>query len=136
MATSKRREKHHHKHDDDDHKKHKKPPKKPPKPPGTPPPGSVTESLKGKSTQSGDDAMNATPESYPAEPANAEAVYTTGPGQAVEYNYTRQGTYSEDYAQQQSQAYAPVPPIAGSGQVLTQQSAGGTQAQAAWNNPT
>lgn len=93
-------------------------------------PGTVTESLKAKSTQSGDAAMNAVPNSTPAEPANAEAVYTTGPGQAIEYNYTRLGTYSEDYAQQQSQATAPVPRIAGNGQVLTSAASGAS------NNPT
>jgi len=75
---------------------------------GTPAqPGTVTEQLKAKSTQSGEAAMNAVPGSYPAEPANAEAVYTTGPGQAVEYNYTRQGTYADQYAtEQQAQLQA------------------------------
>jgi hypothetical protein len=69
---------------------------------GTPAPGTVTESLKAMSHQTDDQAMRAAPGLYPAEPANAEAVYTTGPGQAVEYNYVRQGTYAEDYANQQT----------------------------------
>jgi hypothetical protein len=123
---AKQRDKHHHK--DHDHKKHKKPK---PKPKPTPNPvdnGPVTESLKAKSTQTGDQAMNATPSAYPAEPANAEAVYTTGPGQAVEYNYTRQGTYAEDYAQQQMQQ-VPV-----QGMTVTGVGAPGYTGQA--NNPT
>lgn len=120
------------KKDDDDKKKGKKPPS------GGGPPQTVNESLKAKSTQTGDQAMNAVPNSFPAEPANAEAVYTTGPGQAVEYNYKRLGTYADEYAEQQSSYQAPVPPIAGFGQVLTSQSAGGTQAvdSGAANNPT
>ena len=68
----------------------------------SPHPGTVTESLKAKSHQTDEQAMKAAPGLYPAEPANADAVYTTGPGQAVEYNYVRQGTYAEDYAQQQT----------------------------------
>ena len=93
MARERREKKPHpgKKKDDDDGKK-----KPPPSP--APSPGPVTESLKAKSTQTGDQAMNAVPNSFPAEPANAEAVYTTGPGQAVEYNYTRQGTYADQYA--------------------------------------
>ena len=122
------------KHKDHDPKKKPKPKKKPPG--GGTGGGPVSESLKAKSTQSGQDAMGAVPGSYPAEPANAEAVYTTGPGQAVEYNYTRLGTYSEDYAQQQSEYQAPVPPIAGYGQVLTAQSAQGAVTSGAANNPT
>lgn len=92
-------------------------------------PGTVTEDIKMQSTQTSQDALNATPASRP-DPANADAVYTTGPGQAVEYNYQRLGTYSEDYAQQQSQATAPVPAIAGNGQVLTSAASGAS------NNPT
>ena len=94
----------------------------------------VTESLKAKSTQTGDQAMNAVPGGFPAEPANAEAVYTTGPGQAVEYNYVRQGTYAEDYAQQQVQQ-VPV-----QGLTVTGAGAPGYTPQAAQqgasNNPT
>lgn len=106
-------------HHDKDHKPHKKPGKKPG--------GSTTEDIKAMSTQSGQDALNATPGQRPAEPANAEAVYTTGPGQAVEYNYTRQGTYSEDYARQQSEIMVQGNPVAGPGQVVTSGAA---------NNPT
>jgi hypothetical protein len=102
-------------------------PKPKPGPQPAPKPKSVTESLKEHSTQTGDQAMAAAPSSYPAEPANAEAVYTTGPGQAVEYNYTRQGTYAEDYAQQQSQQVTVNGnPVAGTGQVMS----------GAANNPT
>jgi hypothetical protein len=114
------------KKDDDDRKKDKGKGKKKS---GTPAqPGTITEQLKAKSTQSGDQAMNAVPNSYPAEPANAEAVYTTGPGQAVEYNYTRQGTYADQYAEQQSQVVTVQGnPVAGPGQIVTSGAA---------NNPT
>lgn len=98
--------------------------------PGKPPPaggGPVTERIKEQSHQTGQDALNATPGQRPAEPANAEAVYTTGPGQAVEYNYTRQGTYSEDYARQQSEIMVQGNPVSGPGQVVTSGAA---------NNPT
>ena len=105
MATSRRPEKRDpdpgrgRKKDDDDRKKDKGKGKKKSGTPASP--ATVTEQLKAKSTQSGEQAMNAVPGSYPAEPANAEAVYTTGPGQAVEYNYTRQGTYADQYASEQ-----------------------------------
>ena len=98
-------------HHDKDHK--------PKQPPGSKPPGAVTDEMKAMSTQSSQDALNATPGQRPAEPANAEAVYTTGPGQAVEYNYTRLGTYSEDYAAQQSQVMVQGNPVAGPGQMVT-----------------
>lgn len=58
-------------------------------------------------TTRGNPAMS--PDNYP----NAEAVFTTGPGEAVTYQYTRQGTYSDEYAAQpdlaryQSQEKAP-----------------------------
>jgi len=99
---------------------------------GTPAaPQTVTEQLKAKSTQSGEAAMNAVPGSYPAEPANAEAVYTTGPGQAVEYNYTRQGTYADQYASEQQAQQAAVSVqgdrVTGPGQMVTSGAA---------NNPT
>lgn len=94
-------------------------------------PGSVTESLKALSKQSGQQAMNATPGGYPADPANADAVYTTGPGEVVSYNYVRvDGT--GDYAPQQSSYTAPV---AGHGQVLTPAAAGEMPAGME-NNPT
>ena len=108
-----------HHHHDKDHK--------PPKPPGKKPPGQTTDEIKAMSTQTSQDALNATPGQHPAEPANAEAVYTTGPGQAVEYNYTRQGTYSEDYARQQSEIMVQGNPVSGPGQVVTSGAA---------NNPT
>lgn len=81
----------------------------------------TTERLKALSHQSGTDAMNAAPGSYPADPANADAVFTTGPGQAVEYNYVRVDGSGGDYAPQQSSFTAPV---AGHGQVLTPAAAG------------
>jgi hypothetical protein len=109
-----------------DKKKDKADKKKAAKKSGKPATPTVTEQLKATSTQTGDQAMAATPSSYPAEPANAEAVYTTGPGQAVEYNYTRQGTYADEYATQQSQVQVAGDPVAGAGQVY-----GG-----AANNPT
>lgn len=121
-------------HDADDrgkgrHKRKPKPKPKPhhkPKPPA--PPTTTTEKLKASSKQSGTDAMSATPGLYPADPANAQAVFTTGPGQAVEYNYVRvDGTGAEQYALAQSQQSAPVPPIAGAGQTVTSGAA---------NNPT
>jgi len=121
-------------HDADDrgkgrHKRKPKPKPKPhhkPKPPA--PPTTTTEKLKESSKQSGTDAMSATPGLYPADPANAQAVFTTGPGQAVEYNYVRiDGTGAEQYALAQSQQSAPVPPIAGAGQTVTSGAA---------NNPT
>jgi len=121
-------------HDADDrgkgrHKRKPKPKPKPhhkPKPPA--PPTTTTEKLKESSKQSGTDAMTATPGLYPADPANAQAVFTTGPGQAVEYNYVRvDGTGAEQYALAQSQQSAPVPPIAGAGQTVTSGAA---------NNPT
>lgn len=92
---------------------------KPPNKKPAPPPQTVTEKLKEKSTQSGDQAMAATPDTRPAEPADADAVYTTGPGQVVAYDYQRQGTYAEDYAQQQSQVSVQGNPIAGPGQTVT-----------------
>jgi len=121
-------------HDADDrgkgrHKRKPKPKPKPhhkPKPPA--PPTTTTEKLKESSKQSGTDAMSATPGLYLADPANAQAVFTTGPGQAVEYNYVRvDGTGAEQYALAQSQQSAPVPPIAGAGQTVTSGAA---------NNPT
>jgi len=136
MARRKRSD-HDHKrndHDADDrgkgrHKRKPKPKPKPhhkPKPPA--PPTTTTEKLKESSKQSGTDAMTATPGLYPADPANAQAVFTTGPGQAVEYNYVRvDGTGAEQYALAQSQQSAPVPPIAGAGQTVTSGAA---------NNPT
>ena len=120
-------------HDADDRKHKRKKPKPKPKhhkpPPKTPaPPTTTTEKLKESSKQSGPDAMAATPGFYPADPANAQAVFTTGPGQAVEYNYVRvDGTGAEQYALAQSQQSAPVPPIAGAGQTVTSGAA---------NNPT
>ncbi len=93
----------------------------------SPHPGTVTESLKAKSHQTDEQAMKAAPGLYPAEPANAEAVYTTGPGQAVEYNYARQGTYAEDYAAQQT-VKVQGDPVTGTG------AAGFTPGAA--NNPT
>jgi len=93
----------------------------------SPRPGTVTESLKATSHQTDDQAMRAAPGLYPAEPANAEAVYTTGPGQAVEYNYVRQGTYAEDYAQQQT--------VKVQGDTVTGTGAAGFTPGAA-NNPT
>ena len=66
-------------------------------------PGGTTEKLKEKSTQSGQDALDAAPGSMAeAQAAQTEAaVYSTGPGAVVAYNYQREGTYAEDYAQQQ-----------------------------------
>ena len=123
-------------HDADDrgkgrHKRKPKPKPKPhhkPTPPAPPTTTTTTEKLKESSKQSGTDAMSATPGLYPADPANAQAVFTTGPGQAVEYNYVRvDGTGAEQYALAQSQQSAPVPPIAGAGQTVTSGAA---------NNPT
>jgi hypothetical protein len=103
--------------------KHHKPKPKPPAPPTT-----TTERLKALSRQSGPDAMMAAPGHYPPDPGNMQAVFTTGPGQAVEYNYVRvDGTGAEQYALAQSQQSAPVPPIAGAGQTVTSGAA---------NNPT
>lgn len=102
--------------------------------------GSVTEDIKAQSTQTGQDAMNAAPGSYPADPANADAVYTTGPGQAIEYNYVRvNGTGSDNYTPLQSSFTAPVPQMAGHGQVLTPAAAGEVPdafPSGAENNPT
>jgi len=120
-------------HDADDRKRrlrkpkpkprHHKPAPKPPKPPVT-----TTERLKENSKQSGPDSMNAAPGHYPADPANEQAVFTTGPGEAVEYNYVRiDGTGAEEYALAQSEQSAPVPRIAGAGQTVTSGAA---------NNPT
>lgn len=81
--------------------------------------GSLTEHLKGKSTQSGADAMAATPGMYPPDSPNDPAVYTTGPGTVVAYNYDRQGTYAEEYAIQQSQQDAANPALAGPGQLVS-----------------
>jgi hypothetical protein len=112
---------------DDRQRKRRKPKPKPkPKPPA--PPKTTTGRLKEKSKQSGPASMGAAPGLYPADPPNAQAVFTTGPGQAVEYNYVRvDGTGAEEYALAQSQQSAAVPPIAGSGQTLTSGAA---------NNPT
>jgi hypothetical protein len=118
-----RRRRHHDDHDADDRRHRRRKPKprrrhhKPgPKPP--PPPKTTTERLKESSKQSGPDSMQAAPGFYPVDPANAEAVFTTGPGQAVEYNYVRvDGTGAEEYALAQSEQSAPVPPIAGAGQI-------------------
>lgn len=62
--------------------------------------------------------MGAAPGFYPADPANQQAVFTTGPGQAVEYNYVRVDSGPDEYALAQSEQYAPVP-IAGYGQMVT-----------------
>lgn len=43
------------------------------------------------------DAQSAQPADYP----NDDAVFTTGPGQAVQYHYTRQDLYNEQFAQEQ-----------------------------------
>lgn len=95
------------------------------------PGGTVTERIKAQSHQTGDQAMGAAPGSYPRDPANADAVYTTGPGEVVSYNYVRvDGT--GDYAPQQSSYTAPV---AGHGQVLTPAAAGDMPAGME-NNPT
>ena len=60
----------------------------------------VTEDLKAKSTQSGPEAMAAVPGSM-AEATDA-AVYSTGPGAVVAYDYQRTGTYADEYAAQQA----------------------------------
>jgi outer membrane biosynthesis protein TonB len=84
-----------------------------------PEPKTTTERLKEKSKQTGPEAMAATPGLYPQDPANAQAVFTTGPGEAVEYNYVRVDGSQEDYALAQSEQYAYVPPVAGYGQTVT-----------------
>lgn len=117
QAEERRDDRHHH---DKDHK---------PKPKGG---GTVTEALKAKSTQSGQDAMNATPGGYPQDPANADAVYTTGPGEVVSYNYVRVDGSGGDVTPLQSSYTAPV---AGHGQVLTPAAAGEMPAGME-NNPT
>lgn len=88
-----------------DKRKGRKPkPKKPPKgkkPPPQQQQPSTTESLKELSTQSGPEAMAQTPTQTPAE-ATAAAVYSTGPGSVVAYQYERTGTYADVYNQQQA----------------------------------
>lgn len=82
-----------------------------PKPPGK----TTTEKLKEHSTQSGADAMAATPTTMPSamtDPDQAPGVYSTGPGEVVVYGYERQGQYADEYAQQQ-EAYN----VAGPGQL-------------------
>jgi hypothetical protein len=101
--------------------KHHKPAPKP-KPPTT-----TTERLKALSKQTGNDAMMAAPGHYPPDPGNMQAVFTTGPGEAVEYNYVRVDGGNEEYALAQSEQSAPVPRIAGAGQTVTSGAA---------NNPT
>jgi hypothetical protein len=118
--------------DDRDRKRRRKPKPKPkhhkPKPKPAAPPTTTTEKLKALSRQSGNDAMMAAPGHYPPDPGNMQAVFTTGPGQAVEYNYVRvDGTGAEEYALAQSEQSAPVPSIAGAGQTVTSGAA---------NNPT
>ena len=65
-------------------------------------------------------------------PSNQQAVYSTGPGEAVEYNYVRVDSGNEQYALQQSSYATPPAPIAGFGQTLTSNAAAG----GASNNPT
>jgi hypothetical protein len=118
-----RKHKHHGGDDDDGHKKHKK--KKPP-PKKTPPPApkTVTEQLKETSTQSGQEAMDATPTRM-GNPDDEAAIYSTGPGEVVVYGYDRQGQGAGEYALQQSSYTAPQPATAGVGQMLTPGAAGG-----------
>ena len=80
-------------------KRHKKPPEPKPKPE---PAKTTNEELKDKSTQSGPAAMNATPGSMAeAQGSTAAAVYSTGPGDVVAYDYERTGTYADAYNEQQ-----------------------------------
>lgn len=62
----------------------------------------ATEHLKEKSNQSGPDAMAATPTTMPDQALTSAAVYSTGPGEVVAYDYQRTGTYADDYNQQQA----------------------------------
>ena len=117
--------------DDDDRHKRRRPKPKPKHHKPTPkpkPPTTTTERLKALSKQTGNDAMRAAPGHYPPDPGNMQAVFTTGPGEAVEYNYVRvDGGGREEYALAQSEQSAPVPRIAGAGQTVTSGAA---------NNPT
>lgn len=108
MAMARRHHRKHKDHDKKHHKDHDKPkPKKHPKPPppiGLPPAPTkhetTTEQLRGKSTQTGEDAMNAAPTSMPEEATQA-ALYSTGPGEVVSYDYQRTPTYADEYNAQQ-----------------------------------
>lgn len=85
------------------HKKAPKPKKKPEPKPKPEPKKTTNEELKDKSTQSGPAAMNATPGSMAeAQGSTAAAVYSTGPGDVVAYDYQRTGTYADAYNEQQS----------------------------------
>ena len=68
----------------------------------------------------------------PADYPNEQAAYSTGPGEAVQYHYTRQDLYNEQYAQEtlaamQSAGSAAVP---GPGQTGVSSTLG------SWSNPT
>lgn len=98
MARDRDRKHRHHDRDKHPKRKHDRDPK--PKPGGGGTPGkTVTEQLKEKSTQSGQDAMNAAPMSY--QEATEAALYSTGPGEVVSYDYQRTGTYADEYNAQQ-----------------------------------
>ena len=84
---------------------------------------------KGKTTttevqaQTGPDvAMPPGTDAYPVNPPDDQAAFSTGPGQAVQYEYTRQDMYAEQYAQEQlaaeqQQSTAGAGPVPGPGQV-------------------
>jgi hypothetical protein len=60
-------------------------------------------------------------DSYPVNPPDDQAAFSTGPGEAVQYDYTRQDMYAEQYAQeqlaaQQQQSTAGAGPVPGPGQ--------------------
>ena len=74
------------------------------KAPAKKPEKTATENLKEKSTQSGPASMDAVPGSMAQAQAGttSAAVYSTGPGDVVAYDYQRTGTYADTYNQQQS----------------------------------
>jgi hypothetical protein len=116
-------------HDKDD--RHRKPRRRKPK--GRKPKGGATARIKEQTSQvvTGKAPMAAAPGQRPPDYPNDAAVYTTGPGQAVEYHYHREGTYADEYAQQadlqQFQTRERAPNIGGPGEIVTSGAA---------NNPT
>jgi hypothetical protein len=85
-------------------RKHKHP-KKPPKfPAPSPDDGSTQQAIEESSqypqmitTAPADQQAGLQPQDYP----NDQAAFSTGPGQAVQYNYSRQDLFNEQYAQEQ-----------------------------------
>lgn len=73
--------------------------------------GSQTEKIKKSTTQGECPVITQSPTAAamagaPDADAFDDAVYSTGPGEAVMYQYSRQGTYADEFASQQAQQSA------------------------------